>query len=291
MDASNKIKFDYAQIGAVNLHYATAGKGEKLVILLHGFPESWYSWRHQLATLSDEYTVVAPDLRGYGLSDKPRHAADYKLDNLVDDAVNLVHYFGREKAALVGHDWGAIIAWEAARKYPESFWKVGALQVPPKEIWRKNISLRQFFASWYMLFLQIPALPEWLLSRGDFSLLANLLKKTTYKPNVFDEADIAEYKKAWSEPFALTAMINYYRANVFNLFSDNPEASSAAKITVPALFIYGERDMAILPETVKNIGEAIDAPFEQFRIPDAAHWVQQEAHETVNLILKEFLAD
>jgi pimeloyl-ACP methyl ester carboxylesterase len=291
MNADNKIKFDYAQIGAVNLHYATAGTGEKLVLLLHGFPESWYSWRHQIAALSDEYTVVAPDLRGYGLSTKTGAIADYKIENLVDDAVNLVNYFGREEAALIGHDWGAIVAWEAARKYPESFWKVGALQVPPKAIWRKNFSLRQFFASWYMLFLQIPVLPEWLLSRNDFALLADSLRKLSVVPQTFAEADIAEYKKGWREPSALTAMINYYRANLFSLFSTDSESALDAKITVPSLFIFAEQDPAILPETIEGIGEMFDAPFEQFRIPNSGHWVQQEAAETVTLILREFLAD
>lgn len=291
MDADNKNKFDYAQVGNVRLHYVMAGTGEKLVLLLHGFPESWYSWRHQIAALSDEYTVVAPDLRGYNLSAKPGGVADYKVDALVDDAVNLIHYFGREQAAIIGHDWGGIIAWETARKYPESLWKVGALQAPPKEIWRKNFSLRQFLASWYMLFLQIPALPEWLLSRNDYELLANSLKKMAVEPGIFTEADIREYKKGWSEPHALTAMINYYRANLFNLFSADSESSSNRKIAVPSLFIYAEQDPAILPETVKGIGEAFDAAFEQFHIPNAGHWVQQEAAETVTTILREFLAD
>src|SRR5688572_20471966 len=103
----SEIQFDYAQIGGVKLHYAKAGDGERLVLLLHGFPEFWYSWRHQLAYLSDEYTVVAPDLRGYHWSDKPPRVADYKLENLTDDVLGLIRHFGRERAAIVGHDWGA----------------------------------------------------------------------------------------------------------------------------------------------------------------------------------------
>jgi epoxide hydrolase 4 len=289
MNVDDKIKFGYAQIGAINLHFATAGEGEKLVILLHGFPELWYSWRHQIAALSDEYTIVAPDMRGYNLSDKSPKIEDYQIEKLVDDVIGLIHYFGREKAAIVGHDWGASVAWATAQKHPESIWKLAALQVPPVQVWRKNQTFKQFLASWYMFFFQIPRLPEWLFKRDNFAMLANSLKTSTVEPNVFTNADIAEYKKAWSEPFALTAMLNYYRANILKRFFSKIETGE--KIRVPTVFIYGEKDFAVLPETVRNIGEFVDAPFEEFRIPASGHWVQQEAGDTVTEILRDFLAE
>jgi pimeloyl-ACP methyl ester carboxylesterase len=285
----NEIIFDYAQIGAVKLHYAKAGEGEKLVILLHGFPEFWYSWRHQIAALSDDYTVVAPDMRGYNLSDKPPHISDYSIDKLVDDVTGLIRYFGRENAAIVGHDWGAVIAWAVASKHPEYVSKLVAMQVPPTSVWRKNQTFKQFLASWYMFFFQIPVLPEYLLKLDDYAALENALRKTTAQRDVFTSEDIAEYKKSWREPFALTAMINYYRANILKRFvgKSKPEA----KIKVPTVFIYAEKDQAVLPETVKGVGEAIDAPFEEFRIPDSAHWVQNEAPNRVTEILRDFLAE
>lgn len=284
----SEITFDYAQIGAVKLHYAVAGKGgEKLVVLLHGFPEFWYSWRKQLAALSDEYTVVAPDMRGYNLSDKPENVADYHIDKLVDDVCGLIGHLGYEKAAIVGHDWGAAVAWATAQKHPEYVSKLCALQVPPVSVWQKNQTFNQFLTSWYMFFFQIPLLPEWLLSRNDFALLANGLRTSTAEPDVFTDADIAEYKKAWRETDQLNSLLNYYRANLWQrLFSKE----TPVKIKVPTLFIYGEKDSAVLPETVKNVGEAIDAPFSEIRIPDAAHWVQQEAAEIVTDSLREFLA-
>ena len=283
------IQFDYAQIGGVKLHYATAGDGEKLVILLHGFPEFWYSWRHQIRALSDDYTVVAPDLRGYNLSDKPAEISDYEIDKLVDDTIGLIRHFGFEQAAIVGHDWGASIAWATAQKHPEAVWKLCAMQVPPMAIWKKNQTFKQFLASWYMFFFQIPSLPEWLLSRGDFAILANSLKNGTVEKGVFTAKDIAEFKKAWSESNALTSALNYYRANILKrLFG---KQSADEKIKVPTLFIYGEKDSAVLPETVAGIGEIVDAPFSEIRIPDAAHWVQQEAAEIVNDSLREFLAE
>jgi pimeloyl-ACP methyl ester carboxylesterase len=286
---NEKIKFDFAQIGGVRLHYATAGTGARLVVLLHGFPEFWYSWRHQLAALSDEYTVVAPDMRGYNLSDKPTNVSDYEAEKLADDVTGLIRHFGREQAAVIGHDWGATVAWTIAAKHPEYLWKLGALQVPPIAVWRKNQTLKQFLASWYMFFFQIPALPEFLLKANDYALLANALKSTTAEKGVFTDEDIAEYKRAWSEPFAVTAMLNYYRANILKRFLSKPE--TPPKIKVPTVFIYGEKDTAVLPETVKGVGEMIDAPYEEFRIPTSAHWVQQEASEAVTEILREFLAE
>ena len=304
-DYEDKIKFDYAQVGGVRLHYATAGTGEKLVLLLHGFPEFWYSWRHQIVALSDEYTVVAPDLRGYNLSDKPERAEDYRIEKLVDDVTGLIRYFGCSQAAVVGHDWGAIIAWAAAMRNPEMLWKVGALQVPPMAAWRNNLSIRQALASWYMLFFQLPVVPEWLLSRNDFAMLENNLRSVSaadggdgsISEDVFTEKDIAEFKAAWNRSDGLSGAINYYRANFPRLlFSAQREEAAAAtttepdKIKVPSLFIYGEKDRYVLRETVRNIKEFIDAPFEEFFIPPSGHWVQQEAPETVTAILREFLA-
>jgi len=285
----SEIAFDYAQIGGVKLHYATAGEGEKLVILLHGFPEFWYSWRHQIVALSDEYTVVAPDMRGFNLSDKPVNIADYEIDKLVDDVTGLIRHFGFEQAAIVGHDWGASVAWAVAAAHPESVWKLCALQVPPASVWQKNQTFKQFLASWYIFLFQIPALPEWLLSRNNFAMLANSLQTSTAEPDIFTDRDIAEYKKSWSEDRALTSALNYYRANILKrLFGKN---ENREKIKVPTLFIYGEKDTAILPETVQGISEAIDAPYQEIRIPDAGHWVQQEAAEIVTDSLLEFLSE
>ena len=284
-----RIKFDYAQVGGVRLHYAHAGEGDRLVILLHGFPESWYSWRHQIAALSDDYTVIAPDMRGYNLSDKPTAIADYKTDKLVDDVIGLISYFGRENAAVIGHDWGAVVAWSLAQNHPEYVWKLGALQVPPVSVWRKNMSFQQFLASWYMFFFQIPVLPEFLFKLNDYALLKNALKNSTAEKDVFSEQDIAQYEKAWKEPYALTAMLNYYRANVLSRFLAKSETTP--KIKAPTVFIYGEQDKAVLPETVRGIGEVIDAQFEEFHIPTAGHWVQQEASDAVTDILREFLAE
>lgn len=285
-----KINFDYARIGGINLHYAFAGTGKKLLLLLHGFPEFWYSWRRQIVDLSDEYTVVAPDLRGYNLSDKPSGTAAYEIEKMVDDVTGLINYFKREQAFIVGHDWGAAIAWATAEKHPEYVEKLVAMQVPPARVWRQNQTFKQCLASWYMFFFQIPKVPEWLLSLNDFQGLAESLKNSTAKKDVFSEHDIAAYKKSWSEPRALESALNYYRANILQRLFRSGDASGS-KITVPTLFIYGEKDQAILPETVRGIGEFVDTEFEEIHIPEAGHWVQQEAADVVTYSIREFFSD
>lgn len=288
MNIDPAIRFDHAQVGGVQLHYAAAGEGDELVILLHGFPECWYSWRHQLPALGERYTVVAPDLRGYNLSDKPGRVSDYNIDVLADDVIGLIHHFRRTKAAVIGHDWGAAIAWHIGFEHPQYLSKLGAFQVPPPSILKRNYSLRQFAASWYMFFFQLPYLPEYLLAANDFALLRRALKETTAERGVIADAIIDVYRKAWAEDGALTPMLNYYRANVFGRLLR--PAATDKKINVPTLFVYGQQDTAIVPESVRGVGDVIDAPFEQFLVPTAAHWIQQEIPNEINDILLEFLA-
>ncbi|HEX8000236.1 MAG TPA: alpha/beta hydrolase [Pyrinomonadaceae bacterium] len=294
INLDSSIRHGYAQVGGVRLHYAQRGEGERLVLLLHGFPEFWYSWRHQLQALSDRYTVVAPDLRGYNLSDKPERVEDYRMPLLVDDVTGLIRHFGARQAAVVGHDWGAGLAWAVAQRHPEYVWKLAALQVPPMPVWRKNMTLKQALSSWYMLFFQLPRVPEWLISLNNFAMLERTFRKTVARPGVITETDIAIYKKALQEPGALTAAINYYRANVANLFLNRQrraasEDLSDGRIRVPTLFIYGERDHAIVPETVRNVDDFVDAFYREVRIRTSGHWVQQEAHAEVSAALGSFL--
>jgi pimeloyl-ACP methyl ester carboxylesterase len=294
LNLDSSIRHGYAQVGGVRLHYAERGSGGRLVILLHGFPECWYSWRHQLMALGDGYTVVAPDMRGYNLSDKPSRVEDYKINLLVDDVTGLIRHFGERQAAVVGHDWGAGVAWAVAQTHPEYVWKLVALQVPPMAVWRANLTLRQALRSWYMLFFQLPRVPEWLMSARDFAFVERTLKKTVARPGTFTDADIDVYKKALSEPGALTAAVNYYRANFVSLFfkgqRKKEEDLSDERIRVPTLFIYGEQDHAVVPETVRDVASYIDAPYREVRIKQSAHWVQNEAVEEVNAALNSFLA-
>lgn len=297
-EIESSVRHGYVQADGVRLHYVQRGSGERLVILLHGFPECWYSWRHQLMSLGERYTVVALDLRGYNLSDKPARVEDYRVGLLVDDVLALIRHFGVREAAIVGHDWGALIAWMFAYKYPKNVWKLAALQVPPPAAWIANMTLRQALRSWYMLFFQLPRAPEWWISLNNFAALERTFK-TTASPGTFTNTDIALYKAALRKPGALTGAINYYRANtdwMKTIFAslikqhENSEGITVKeRIHVPTLFIYGERDFAIIPETVRSVGKYVDATYREVRIAASNHWVQQEAASEVNHALEDFL--
>ncbi len=282
----------YAQVGDVRLHYAECGEGGRLVVLLHGFPECWYSWRRQLTALGRRYRVVAPDMRGYNLSDKPGRVEDYRMSRLVDDVTGLVRQLGAREAAVVGHDWGGAVAWAVAQHYPDYVWKLASLQVPPPAVWARNLTLRQLLRSWYMLFFQVPALPEWWIRRGDFAGLGKMFRSTS-RPGTFSDEDIAVYKSALREPGALTAAVNYYRANLRSFFARRPggEIRRHERVRVPTLFVYGERDFAIVPETVRGVADYVDAPYTELRLGRSNHWVQQESPAEVNAALLGFLGE
>ncbi len=293
-ERDSTIQHGYAQLGDVRLHYAECGSGDELVILLHGFPEFWYSWRHQLPALGKRYQVVAPDMRGFNLSDKPARVEDYRIELLVEDVVGLIRHFGKDRAALVGHDWGAGVAWAVAQRHPKAVSKLATLQVPPPAVWRANFTLRQLRRSWYMFFFQLPRLPEWWARANDFAKVERMFKHASVRPNTFADGDIAAYKEALRQPGALTSSINYYRANVMRslIRGRAVEGTEAVgHIRVPTLFIYGERDFAIIPDTVRGVNRFIDAPYREVRIADSGHWVQNEAVDEVNAALLEFLDD
>ena len=285
----SSVRHGYAQVGDVRLHYAEAGEGPRLVVLLHGFPECWYSWRHQLKALGERFHVVAPDMRGYNLSDKPPRVEDYRVGRLVDDVTGLIRHLGAREAAVVGHDWGAAVAWAVAQHYPDYVSKLAALQVPPAAVWRKNLSLRQLLRSWYMFFYQLPSIPEWWIRRKDFAGLEKMFRKTA-RPGTFEDRDIEVLKSALKEPGALTAAVNYYRANLGPLLLRRPgEYTKQERVRVPTLFIYGERDFAIVPETVEGVASYVNAPYTEVRLAKSNHWVQQEYPAEVNAALSSFL--
>lgn len=288
-----ELRHGYAQVGRVRLHYVERGEGERLVLLLHGFPEFWYSWRYQLLALGERYRVVAPDLRGYNLSDKPSQRGEYRLGALVEDVVGLMRHFGVGEAAIVGHDWGALIAWAVAHDCPEAVWKLALLQTPPPGAWMKGMSLRQVLRAWHIIFFQLPWLPELAIRAGDFALL-ELVFKTTALKGTFTAEDIAAYKLALRR--SLTAPLDYYRANrrlllsaLFAALRGQHSELRQQRVRVPTLFIYGERDFVILPQTVAHARDFVAAPYMETRLPTAGHWVQQEAPLEVNETLMRFL--
>ncbi len=276
-----------AVVNGVGLHYVEAGSGP-LVVLLHGFPEFWYSWRHQIPALAAAgFRVLAPDLRGYNESDKPAGVASYCLPLLAADVAALVSHAGAARAHVVGHDWGGAIAWWLAMHRPEVVARLAVLNAPhPAALLRELRTLRQLLRSWYVFFFQLPWLPEWLLSAGGHARLERTLRREPLRPGAFTEEDIRRYKEALSRPGALTAALNYYRA----AFRHPAEARATRPIQAPALLIWGEHD--------RYLGQRLTEGLEPWapglrveRLPEASHWVQNDAPERVNRLLIEFLRD
>jgi pimeloyl-ACP methyl ester carboxylesterase len=279
----------YADLAGVRLHYVEAGEGP-LVVLLHGFPEFWFSWRFQIPALAAAgFRVVAPDMRGYNLSDKPKGVEGYALERLARDVECLIGALGEERAVVVGHDWGGIVAWAVAMLHPERVERLAILNVPHPERFSRGLRTpRQLVKSSYAFFFQIPWLPERVLRAGDFALVRSVFRNDPVRSGTFDEEDIDRYVEALSRPGALTAAINYYRA----LARRAPTLARKLRrrIGAPVMVIWGQRDLFLVPELARPDPALVpDARVE--RLPDASHWVQQDRPERVNALLLDFLGE
>lgn len=289
----------FAKVNGVRLHYveanpATSNRDEaasgKLCLMLHGFPEFWYSWRHQIPALAAAgFRVLAPDLRGYNLSEKPRGISAYRIECLMGDMLGLIDHAGAAKGAVVGHDWGGVLAWHLAMYHPQVVEKLIILNAPHPAAYRREMQSRmQLLKSWYVLFFQVPGLPELLLGIGDFDWLGRMLKRQPINPQAFGPEDVRRYKQAMARPGALTAALHYYRA--FVRFRRQRRIPDDPRIRTPVLLLWGERDSYLIP----RLTEGLDAWVKELRIvrfPDVSHWVQNDAPERVNRLMIDFLHD
>ncbi len=270
----------------VRLHLVEAGAGPP-VLLLHGFPEFSYGWRRQLPALAAAgFRAVAPDLRGYNLSDKPPRVADYRPETLIADVAGLIRHLGG-RVALVGHDWGGILAWGVAARHPELVERLVILNAPhPAAMLRELRTVRQLMKSWYVFFFQLPRLPEWLVRRRDFAFLDKIFRRDPTRPGVFGDEDIRRYKEALSRPGALTAALNYYRA-AFRRGPRRP-GCDVRRVDVPTLLLWGEQDRYLGVRLSQGLEEWVP-DLRVVYFPDASHWIHVEAAAEVNRWLVEFL--
>lgn len=278
----------YARTNGIQLHYVTQGEGP-LVLLLHGFPEFWYSWRHQIPALAHKFQVVAPDLRGYNDSDKPD--SGYDIETLTQDMQGLIQHFQADKVSVVAHDWGGAIAWHWAQTYPDQIHKLAVLNSPHPACFRREFltNLDQFRRSWYMIFFQLPYVPEWLLQRDLQGWVRRIFQDTSVRKSAFTSRVLKIYEEALSKPGVLTAAINYYRQlNVKTLQSLFLEP--IRQIMAPTLLIWGEEDFALSRSLTENMDEFFLGGIQKAFIPECGHWAQQEAPLTVNRLLSEFLS-
>lgn len=273
----------------VQLHTVLAGPEDgPLAVLLHGFPECWYSWRHQIPALARAgYRVVAPDQRGYNLSDKPKGVCHYRIDHLTADIVGLIRALGREWATIVGHDWGGVVAWRLAMDYPEAVEKLVVMNGPHPVALAKALreDWSQRLRSWYMFTFQVPWLAEALLTLSPMASARLFFRRTAVRPEAFSDDDLAVMAVVLAQPGAMACMIDWYRA----AFRYRP-AKRASPVKAATLLIWAEDDVA-LGRTLTHGLERWVPDLRLHYIPRCGHWVQNEAAAEVNEQMKAFLQE
>ena len=273
--------------GDVQLHAIAAGPNDgPVVLLLHGFPEFWYGWRKQIGTLAAAgFRVVVPDQRGYNTSSKPPGVASYRVQHLVSDVLAIIEQLGRRDVYLAGHDWGAIVAWALAARHPEKVARLVILNVPHPAVMFRFLLTHptQLARSWYTFFFQVPRLPEWLFSAWNFRAGVRSLVATS-RPGTFSPADLLQYRSAWAQPGALTAMINWYRA-----LMRHPGSFRVGQVEVPTRILWGKKD-AFLHPSLASASDGKCTRSEVIWFEGATHWLHLEEADAVNSALVEFFS-
>ncbi len=279
--------YHFVETNGIRLNVAQAGpKDGEMVILLHGFPEFSYGWRRQIQYLAAAgYQVWAPDQRGYNLSDKPDGIAAYNIDELAADVIGLIDAASQKQVILVGHDWGAAVAWRVAAKYPNRLAKMVVMNVPHGTVMQQTLkrNISQLRKSWYMFFFQIPWLPESLAQRQDWKMVAESLIKSS-RPGTFTDSDLIQYRLAWSQPKAYRSMINWYRS----MLQKPPVQLESPRITVPTLLIWGVKDKFLMREMAQPSIDLCEDGHLVF-IDEASHWLHHEEADRVNELIRSFL--
>jgi len=283
---------EFANINGIKMHYVTIGEGP-LIVFLHGFPEFWKSWKHQISFFSKKFKVVALDMRGYGETERPIQVGEYRIEKLARDVTELIDSLGQKKATVVGHDWGGAVAWATAMMNPSFVEKLIVMNAPHPAIVQRNAfrNYAQMQKSWYMFFFLLEKAPEKVLSSNNFEILKHMFEISIKRKDRFSLSDIEEYVSSWSKEGGITGGLNYYRANLNEEFWGNlGESIPFPKIKIPTLQIWAEDDLFLGKELTEGTKEfVVDAPFSLNVIPNCGHWVQQEAPEEVNQIMEEFL--
>src|SRR5215472_1480848 len=286
-DAIEVARFSRVSTNGIHLHIAEAGSTDgDLLFLLHGFPEFWYGWRNHISRFAAAgFRVVVPDQRGYNLSDKPKGVAAYDLDQACADIVGLADRFGRKTFSIVGHDWGAAVGWWTATRHADRLERLAVLNAPHPAVWyeamQNNPAQRR--KSWYVRFFGIRYLPELLLRHRNFLALSRSFNDVVV-PEAFTPSDLSRYRAAWSQPGALTSMINWYRA----LLRKQLPASEQCRVRVPTLVIWGAQDAFAERELAEASARLCDNARVTY-LERSTHWVQHDEPERVGDLLLAFL--
>jgi len=281
-----ELREGFADVGDVSLHYVEAGEGP-LVVLLHGFPEFWFGWRLQISELAAAgFRVVAPDLRGYNLSSRPRGIKAYGADKLADDVHGLIHALGADSAMVVGHDWGGTVAWTLAMNHPEDVDRLVVLDAAhPRKLQKGLFFPRQLLRSWYFFFFAAPWLPERVVRARRFRFFRRFLRDA--RPG-FTPQEMDRYVEAWSRPGTATAMLDYYRNSVF---TPPWKAWKAIRpVSAPTLVIWGKGDRYLGPKLAEPEHHDVPNLDRVVRLSDASHWVHHDQADRVNELLVDFFS-
>ena len=282
------IRTRFVSANGLDFEVHECGQGDRLALCLHGFPESAYSWRHQLPLLAElGYRAWAPNLRGYGGSSRPAGVDAYRIEHLVGDVVTLIDAAGASRTVLLGHDWGGGIGWMTALTRACPLDGLVIMNAPhPLRFVEELFRWPQIWRSWYVFAFQIPWLPERLLARADARPIADAFLDLAVDRSRFPPEVLDVYRTQAILPGALTAMVNYYRASRHMLRTPRPFL--ARRIDTPTLVIWGEADTALGLELLDHI-EPLVEDLTVHRLPGVSHWVQQEAPEQVNDLLAAWL--
>ncbi|MGQ0733181.1 MAG: alpha/beta fold hydrolase [Acidobacteriota bacterium] len=300
LTAAPPIAHETATVNGVTLHYARSGSGQ-LMLFLHGFPEFWYGWKAHVEEFGRDHLAVAPDMRGYNLSSKPPEVDQYSVPLLVEDVRALAAHLGHgtsRKFVLVGHDWGGVVAWAYAMMHPDTIEKLIIVNAPHPGVFQRELreNPAQQKASAYMLMFRGPQ-AEQTLSANNYEMLVRIVLGEGLARGRVSEADKQAYLSAWAQPGALTGGLNYYRAAQVGPPTDAqqggasppPLVPSSAKVTVPTLVIWGEKDTALLTGNLEGL-ETFVPQLTIRRIPDGTHWVIHEKPDEVTRHIREFIA-
>lgn len=285
--ADSGISIKWVEAGGLTFEVAEVGQGDRLALCLHGFPELHYSWRHQMPMLADlGYRVWAPNMRGYGGTDRPLGKQAYRLDTLAADVAALIDASGASEVTLIAHDWGAIVAWYFAIRQLRPLTGLVILNVPHPLCARREMrKWHQLRKSWYIFFFQLPWLPERVLGRGNAAPIARIFRDSAVNRHRFTQAEVEQYRAAAARPGALSAMVNYYRAL---LQIPDIRQVGDGRVSVPTLVLWGEQDIAIDIRVLDGM-DAYVPDLTVRRFPDASHWVQQDIPDQINAALAEWL--
>lgn len=280
----------FVAANGLRFHVAECGAGDTLALFLHGFPELWYSWRHQLPLLARlGYRAWAPDLRGYGRSERPPRVADYAIETLVEDVAGLIDAAAARETVLIAHDWGGLIAWAFALRRARPLARLVVMNLPHPACFERELrTWKQLRRSWYALLFQLPRLPEALLRARGCRAIGEAFRGSAVDPARFPDEVLQVYREHAARPGALTAMLNYYRAYGRGGGGARQRARGYPLIETPTLMIWGEEDVALCRETTLGT-DAYVRDLTLRYLPRVSHWVQQEAPEAVNAMLEAFL--